>query len=209
MLIRKAYENYVTGLRHIFRVHMGRPEFIKIRPRISRYLAEAERLKAKLRKWNSESPESEINDEGRMHGCENKRRKRIDTRDEEQGRRRNIARRRFYVGSLKPKGSIRKEADEAKREVDWPPLDKGGATSERSARHCVVGAVSVSAVSLERSHVGHARACTVLSHESEKKARAHTQHVHANPLCGISIVSVIDSLGFQNFILLVPSLQAQ
>ena len=101
---------------------MGRPEFIKTRPRINRYLAEAERLKAKLRKWNSESPESEINDEGRMHGCENKRRKRIDTRDEEQGRRRNIARRRSYVGYLEPKESIRKEFDEAKWEVDIPSV---------------------------------------------------------------------------------------
>ena len=47
---------------------------------------------------------------------------------------------------------------------------------------------------IERSHVGHARACAVLSHGREKKARAHTQHVHANPLCGISIVSAIDFL---------------
>ena len=46
--IRNTYENYVTGLEHFLNVDQTHPEFVKISSKVTRYMAEAVKLKEML-----------------------------------------------------------------------------------------------------------------------------------------------------------------
>ena len=46
--IRNTYENYVKGLKHILNVDRTHPEFMKISSKVTRYMAESEKLEEML-----------------------------------------------------------------------------------------------------------------------------------------------------------------